>query len=299
MPEGEKDTRTPGEKLRDLDAMKRRMELPALPGGTNLDNPHEARGDYLAEDFDPEAAAAIREAQSDMTKKVSATTDQLQHTIARKERYKKKAVVDELTGIENRRSFDKGLLSAVNRADRAGSKIFLMMIDIDDFKKLNDTKGHQCGDYVLRELGKLLGENGGVLRKSEKPFRYGGEEFGIIVDAKNPDEKDLDAKDPYTGVVKLGERVQKALRNLELVYNGEKLDVTLSIGVGAFDDIDKTDIKVKDPERDEVLGKSIINLADTALYAAKYAGKDTVVTARDSDPDYEAYNRHVVMDGRR
>jgi len=204
------------------------------------------------------------------------------------------ALFDALTGLENRRSFDEGILSAVNRANRVGSKIFLVMIDVDFFKKVNDEYGgHPAGDYVLKELGSLLKANG-LLRKSEKPFRYGGEEFAILVDG---DPKDTKA---HENVVKLCERVRREVQKHEFIFDGIKIPVTISLGVAGFDEfrVSKEVAKDMEPERKAMIDKSgakkLIDLADSALYAAK--GKDgnggrnrTVLADAQKDPVYNQY----------
>lgn len=192
-------------------------------------------------------------------------------TGVRVDRLMKQSKVDELTGLDNRRSFDEGMLSAVNRVYRAGSKIFLVMIDVDFFKKVNDVYGHFAGDYVLKEFGKIL-KTDNLLRKSEKPFRYGGEEFAILVDG-DPNDSSAHGK-----VVKLCERIRKEVEQHEFVFDGKKIPVTISLGVAGFDQVKVSDEKIekiKETDRAELAvldgkgRKELIELADSALYAAK------------------------------
>jgi len=214
-------------------------------------------------------------------------------TGARVDELMKQSKVDELTGLDNRRSFDEGILSAVNRANRAGStKIFLVMIDVDFFKKVNDTYGHLAGDYVLKEFGKLL-KSGGLLRKSEKPFRYGGEEFAVLVDG---DSKDPDA---HEKVVKLCERIRGKVGEHEFLFDGKRIPVTISLGVANFDKVKVGDEVIRDMKKnrkvelaklDENGRSDLIALADSALYAAKGGGRNrTVLADRELDPVYKQF----------
>lgn len=189
-------------------------------------------------------------------------------TGARVDKLMKQSKVDELTGLDNRRSFDEGLLSAVNRANRIGAKIFLVMIDVDFFKRVNDTYGHSAGDYVLKELGKLL-KSGDLLRKSEKPFRYGGEELAIIVDGDPADANS------HGSAVNLCERVRKRVEQHEFMFDGKRIPVTISLGVAGFDQVKVSEevVKKMGKERKANLDnegrRNLIALADSALYAAK------------------------------
>lgn len=206
------------------------------------------------------------------------------------------ALFDALTGLENRRSFDEGMLSAVNRAYRVGSKIFLVMIDVDFFKKVNDVYGHFAGDYVLKEFGKIL-KTDNLLRKSEKPFRYGGEEFAILVDGDPNDPK------AHEKVVKLCERIRGEVKKHNFVFDGKKIPVTISLGVAGFGQIKVSDEEIEEirkADRAELATldgkgrKELIKLADSALYAAKgkngNGGRDrTVFADRDLDPVYSQF----------
>src|SRR5690606_14860962 len=89
------------------------------------------------------------------------------------------ALTDALTGVANRRRFDEALESEWSRGRRHGSPLALLMIDIDNFKMLNDTFGHSAGDRCLREIGRTL--TGCVMRKTDIVARYGGEEFAVIL----------------------------------------------------------------------------------------------------------------------
>ena len=161
----------------------------------------------------------------------------------------RQAVTDELTGLFNHRRFQEVVESEVERARRFEQPVGLVMLDIDDFKAVNDTYGHQQGDVVLREVA-------GVLRASsrdiDEPARYGGEELAVALP-----QTDLE------GTFLLAERVRTAIEALEVprVDGRGALRVTASFGVAAL------------PETAD--GKdTLISAADAALYRAKHAGKN-------------------------
>ncbi len=167
---------------------------------------------------------------------------------------KSQAVTDELTGLFNHRKFQELASNEVERAKRFGNELGLVMIDIDDFKRVNDSYGHQQGDVVLREVARVLRESA---REIDETARYGGEEFAVILP-----QTDLD------GAFHLGERIRQAIEALQV----ERLDgkgvvrVTVSAGVSAMPDSahDKS---------------SLIAAADAALYEAKRAGKNRTARA--------------------
>jgi diguanylate cyclase (GGDEF)-like protein len=159
------------------------------------------------------------------------------------------AVTDELTGLYNLRHFHETLDGEIERSRRFGTDVGVAMLDIDDFKVINDTFGHQQGDLVLIEVGRVLRE---LSRDIDEPARYGGEEMAVI----------LPQTDVY-GAELLAERMRAAIEDLEI----ERLDghghlkVTASFGVASLPDC------ARDKE-------SLIAEADAALYRAKRAGKN-------------------------
>ena len=157
---------------------------------------------------------------------------------------------DALTGCLNRRGFDQSLAREVARAGRAGSDLSLLAIDLDHFKKVNDTFGHMGGDAVLREFGKLLTQ---MARAGDMVARTGGEEFSILLPDTGGD-----------GAANLANRLCERIRQHGFVANGKPASITASIGI----------VSAR-PGR----GESDANLklrADEALYAAKHAGRDCV-----------------------
>ncbi|MFB6345732.1 MAG: GGDEF domain-containing protein [bacterium] len=162
---------------------------------------------------------------------------------------------DQLTGLTNRRHFQKLLQEEFERARRYDEIFSVMMIDLDHFKDVNDTYGHQVGDAVLEELGTLIESD---IRVSDFASRYGGEEFCVVLP-----ETDLE------GARKLADRLRKRLKDTVFVSNeDEEFTVTCSVGVSELSD------EISDPE-------TVITEADDALYHAKAEGRDTVMTIKD------------------
>jgi diguanylate cyclase (GGDEF)-like protein len=163
------------------------------------------------------------------------------------------ALLDPLTGLGNRRSFDKRLRDEVARATRYGTTLSLAMVDLDGFKEVNDGHGHVAGDDVLRRIGTLLGT---VMRASDVATRYGGDEFAIIL----PDTAKTDAW-------LAAEKLRSALIDTEVeLANGHKVKVTGSVGVASFSEQNKT-------------AESLLEAADAALYRAKRRGRNRVELA--------------------
>ena len=160
-----------------------------------------------------------------------------------------RASTDALTGLPNRRYFDEylGLLARRRAEDRVG----VLMIDIDRFKKLNDTFGHAVGDHVLREVARAIGQ---AVREDDVPARFGGEEFAVLLRNPSPEV-----------AVEVGERVRRAVSTLDLRRLGVPgVSVSVGVAVATTPDI-SLDV--------------VIDEADRALYRAKRAGRDRVVAA--------------------
>ena len=175
------------------------------------------------------------------------------------EQVQKQAITDELTGLSNHRRFQELIAAEVERARRFGHTIGLVMLDIDDFKRVNDTYGHQQGDLVLREVGRVLRESS---REIDEPARYGGEELAVALP-----ETDLE------GAYNLAERVREAIAELRvprLGDPGEPLRVTASFGVAALPE-SLGGWSEHSSREDRTL---LVHAADGALYRAKRAGKN-------------------------
>ncbi len=161
-----------------------------------------------------------------------------------------RASTDALTGLPNRRYFDEyvGLLS---RRRRAEDRVGVLMIDIDRFKRLNDTFGHGVGDHVLREVAHAIA---GAVRDGDVPSRFGGEEFAVLLRNPGPEI-----------ALEVGERVRRSVGDLDLRRLGVP-GVSVSVGVAV----------AKSPDVGLDL---VIDEADKALYRAKRAGRNRVVSA--------------------
>lgn len=163
------------------------------------------------------------------------------------------AIRDSLTGLFNRRYLMETLESETSRAARKNTNLAVMMMDLDHFKQFNDENGHDAGDYILSEFGKLVKS---TIRDEDTPCRYGGEEFTILL----PETDQVGAK-------LVAEKIRTLIRNHDFVFNNKIFDqITLSIGVAIYPD-----------HSDSV--SMLVKKADEALYAAKAKGRDCVVVA--------------------
>jgi len=161
------------------------------------------------------------------------------------------AVTDSLTRLLNRRYLAEFLPREVIRARRKGDSLAVLMIDLDHFKRFNDSFGHDAGDLVLKEVAQLLM---GHIRGSDIACRYGGEEFVLVL----PDTT-------LEGARRRAEEIGAAVKELKLALRGKPLGaITVSIGVGLLPD------HVASPE-------ALVRVADEAMYEAKKAGRDRVV----------------------
>ncbi|OON59812.1 diguanylate cyclase [Massilia sp. KIM] len=167
-------------------------------------------------------------------------------------------LTDSLTGVYNRRYMDRRLLEEIARARRQGYRLSCMYIDIDHFKRVNDTYGHQSGDEVLREISNRIKAE---LRMSDALGRFGGEEFVVLL---------IDADLEAATMVAQRIRASVAAEPVDL-GTGEQVNVTVSIGVSTLSDF----------ERDhaiEGVAQDLVATADSALYKAKAGGRNQVVT---------------------
>ncbi len=168
----------------------------------------------------------------------------------------KHATLDALTGLNNRRQFDVRLGQEVSTAKRQKKDLCCIMIDVDYFKKVNDTYGHIAGDCVLKQVGKIIPQE---LREYDIAARYGGEEFSILL--------------PFTSIKEafaVAQRLRKAIEETEMDISEAKIagintiKVTASFGVSEYIDT------IKDP-------KELYKMADSALYVAKERGRNRVM----------------------
>ncbi len=165
------------------------------------------------------------------------------------EKLKELVDIDDLTGLFNMRSLYKKLDFEIDRAERHGRSVCVMMMDMDHFKRTNDENDHLFGSYVLGQVGKLIRDN---MRKIDFAARYGGDEFLIVL---------TEIDEPGARV--FAERLREAI--LETTFsNGEyKINLTSSIGFA-----------ISRPGRDHLDGRSLVKRADKALYRAKNRGRN-------------------------
>lgn len=168
-----------------------------------------------------------------------------------RETLREQSIRDRLTGLFNRRHMEEALRRELARAKRRGTPLGLVMIDVDHFKRFNDTYGHETGDAVLRELGRFLLTS---VRTEDIACRFGGEELLLIL-------PDGSLKDSLTRA----EDIRRGIENdVAAVHNGTKLKVTASFGVAAFP------VHGEDAE-------TLLSAADAALYRAKEGGRNQVI----------------------
>jgi diguanylate cyclase (GGDEF)-like protein len=176
------------------------------------------------------------------------------------EAVERQAVTDELTGLANVRAFTQILDMELERSRRFDTPVALVLLDIDDFKVVNDTHGHQQGDEVLAHVACVLRD---LSRDLDVPARYGGEELAVVLSQTDAD-----------GAALLAERMRAAIESLEVPRVGGrgKVRVTASFGVAS----------VPDSALDR---PGLIAAADAALYRAKRAGKNRVERALEPVPE--------------
>lgn len=190
--------------------------------------------------------------------RVAEKTSELQETVQLLEqantRLEALSLEDDLTGIANRRSFERALLDEWNRARRHEHPLALILLDLDHFKELNDRRGHPAGDDCLRRVGAFLSD--AIRRSGEVVARYGGEEFAILLPA-------VDAE----GAIRVAEALREGIEQLAVPYGADHRRMTASCGVAAL-----VPMSGLTPE-------SLVASADRALYAAKHSGRNCVRVA--------------------
>jgi diguanylate cyclase (GGDEF)-like protein len=176
-------------------------------------------------------------------------------------------IIDEKTGLYNFRAFQRRLVEEWQRADRYSVPLSLVFLDLDNFKQVNDTLGHQAGDRVLEQFATLVA---GGARANDVAARYGGEEFAVIL--------------PHTDgamALRVAERIRRAVADFVFLEDEHSTRVTVSAGVATLPPSTRLD------SVDE-----LIRAADRALYAAKDLGRNRVVQAGEVSPDSTAAPEH-------
>lgn len=167
---------------------------------------------------------------------------------------REQSIRDALTGLFNRRFAEEFLMQELIRAERKTRQLSMIELDIDHFKRINDTFGHEAGDAVLRQVGAILRAH---VRGSDIACRIGGEEFLLLL-----------AESPLQLAAERAESIRKAIHQMPLTYEGRGLgQITASFGAAAFPEHGRT-------------AEALLRAVDEALYDAKHAGRNQVVSAR-------------------
>ncbi len=189
----------------------------------------------------------------------------------------KKIGIDELTGLPNRKVFDRSIMDGVERNKRSNETFSFIIFDLDHFKKVNDTYGHQAGDEVLREMARRLSQDT-QLRRLDAVVRYGGEEFALIL----PDT-------PKEGACILAQRILEQIGSRPFTIADKEgksieISVTTSIGVAQYSSA------TKDPD-----GKEVQRKADTSLYVLKGKEPDKEGVIKDRRGQIACNNRVITV----
>ncbi|MCA9602302.1 MAG: diguanylate cyclase [Polyangiales bacterium] len=155
-------------------------------------------------------------------------------------------IIDGLTGVHNKRYLIETLEREIPRARRHKRPLALVMLDVDHFKKVNDSYGHLAGDYVLKEICNVAKER---IRPDDIVARYGGEEFAIVLPETN-----------LEGAVRIAEQLRTLIESKEFEFEGERIQVTISLGTSQLED--GADVT------------QFVKAADEKLYAAKRGGRN-------------------------
>ena len=164
---------------------------------------------------------------------------------------KKEAIYDTLTGLFNRRYFEEKLAIDAQKAFHGSSNLSIIMVDIDHFKKVNDTFGHAGGDKVLHEIGSLLKNS--VRRQDDRVARYGGEEFVLVLPGA-----------PLEATSTIAERIRQTVANTPVDIGQSRIHLTISLGISNF------------PIHPAKSKEELVKMADQALYEAKRGGRNRV-----------------------
>lgn len=200
----------------------------------------------VSSDIVERALTQITAANEQLQSKLAKAEQQIEAQAEQIKTHESEARTDSLTQLANRRAFDDELKRRLSEWNRQGTPFSLLILDVDHFKKFNDTHGHQAGDEVLRRVAEALTE---CAREMDLPCRYGGEEFAVVMPATSGEDG-----------CPLAERVRKSVEAMTVPFEGKSLRVTTSCGLAGVGDGDDA--------------ASLIKRADDALYASKDAGRN-------------------------
>jgi len=201
-----------------------------------------------------ERTRELEESQNRLNQVNQELTAQLEAVTELEKEVRELAIHDALTGLFNRHYLSERLDAEYSRAERASHPISFLLMDIDHFKDINDTYGHQAGDYALKTIAQIIMSQ---IRKSDIACRFGGEEFMIIL--------------PDTGVesaVQKADAFRQSISDRVYEFGGKEFSITISIGIAVY--------PIHGTENDRILSK-----ADAALYEAKRAGRNRVVISQE------------------
>ncbi len=191
--------------------------------------------------------------KEELSRRLAEANDSLEHL----------AHTDALTGLPNKRALEQALTRDLSRADRDKTNLSLVVADVDHFKRVNDTYGHQTGDMILKQVAKALGSN---LRTGDLATRYGGEEFVLILPGTNA-----------FGAKLAAERIRKFLERQRYEGGKEPFQVTISLGVASTCGPGCAGSS-----------RELFAQADAALYAAKTSGRNRTMIHGESQPEAAA-----------
>jgi len=177
-----------------------------------------------------------------------------------REHLKYLGLIDNLTGVNNRRFFDQRLLEETARVKRSGAPMSCLFVDADNFKSINDTHGHQIGDHVLRYIARIIRDQ---VRAIDIVARYGGEEFTVIL-----------PQSPQSKALEIAERIRHKIANYAFSYEDVSINLTASIGISTL-------LPQQCTGEPEVIARKFVEQADQALYAAKNGGRNRTVCYAD------------------
>ncbi|HEC20789.1 MAG TPA: diguanylate cyclase [Gammaproteobacteria bacterium] len=195
----------------------------------------------------------MQKASRELQEELAQTNQDLSKLRSEFKRVREESLVDPLTGVQNRRAFDASLETAFNQAQQSSEPLCLLMVDIDHFKKVNDTYGHVVGDAVLKLVARAIND---TVRGGDVLARYGGEEFILLL----PDT-------PLEGAERVADNICNVVRNqiMDRSHVGKDIGrVTVSVGVALFCQKESAE--------------AFVARADTALYRAKQSGRNRVCT---------------------